>query len=55
MLWFILDFSNDQILNEFVVQLGQFDKTRHRFNYEFQLLCLDSSWFPFHLMMTFTQ
>jgi hypothetical protein len=51
---FILDFSSDTKLNDFAVQLGQFDQTSHLFNYEFQLLCLDASWFPFHLTLVFT-
>ena len=51
---FVLDFSSDTKLNDFAVQLGQFNQTRHLFHYEFQLLCLDASWFPFHLTLVFT-
>jgi hypothetical protein len=51
---FVLDFSSNTKLNDFAVQLGQFNQTRHLFNYEFQLLCLDASWFPFHLTLVFT-
>ena len=51
---FVLDFSNDNKLNDFAVQLGQFNQTRHLFRYEFQLLCLDASWFPFHFTLVFT-
>nr|WAK85051.1 hypothetical protein [Amicula sp. isolate GU52X-4 cfCalB7] len=51
---FILDFSSDSRLNDFAVQLGRFNQTRSLFNYVFQLLCLDASWFPFHLTLVFT-
>ena len=51
---FVLDFSSNTKLNDFAVQLGQFNQTRHLFHYEFQLLCLDASWFPFHLTLIFT-
>jgi hypothetical protein len=51
---FVLDFASDSKLNDFAVQLGQFDQTRHLFQYEFQLLCLDASWFPFHLTLVFS-
>ena len=51
---FVLDFSSDVQLNKFAVQLGQFKQTQSLFHYEFQLLCLDSSWFPFDLIFVFT-
>jgi hypothetical protein len=51
---FVLDFSSNTKLNDFAFQLGQFNQTRHLFHYEFQLLCLDASWFPFHLTLVFT-
>jgi hypothetical protein len=51
---FILDFQNDTQLNDFAVQLGQFKQTKELFHYEFQLLCLDSSWLPLHLALVFT-
>jgi len=52
---FVLDFSSDTKLNDFAVQLGQFNQTRHLFHYEFQLLCLDASWVPFHLTLVFNK
>ena len=51
---FILDFSSDTKLNDFAIQLGQFKQTKKLFHYVFQLVCLDSSWFPFHLALVFT-
>jgi len=51
---FILDFSSDTKLNDFTVQLGRFKQTKELFHYEFQLLCLDFSWLPFHLAFVFT-
>ena len=51
---FILDFSSDTKLNDFAVQLGRFKSTKELFYYEFQLLCLDASWFPFHFVFVFT-
>ena len=51
---FVLDFSSETKLNDFAIQLGQFNQTRHLFNYEFQLLCLDASWFLFQLTLVFT-
>jgi hypothetical protein len=51
---FILDFSSDTKLNDYAVQLGQFKQTKELFHYEFQLLCLDSSWLRLHLALVFT-
>ena len=51
---FILDFSSDIVLNDFAIQLGQFEQTKKLFHYVFQLVCLDYSWFPFHLALVFT-
>jgi hypothetical protein len=50
---FILDFSRDTELSPFAVQLIQFEKTKPLFHYVFQLLCLDSSWFPVHFNLVF--
>ena len=52
---FILDFSSDTELSDFSVQLGKFNQTKYLFNYVFQLLCLDASWFPFHFTFVFTK
>lgn len=51
---FILDFSSDNQLNDFAVQLGQFKQTTELFHYVFQLVCLDSSWLHLHLALVFT-
>jgi len=51
---FILDFSSDATLNDFSIQLGQFKQTKNLFSYVFQLLCLDASWLPLHLVLVFT-
>ena len=51
---FVLDFSSNTTLTDFAIQLGQFNQTRDLLHYEFQLIILDASWFPFHLTLVFT-
>jgi hypothetical protein len=51
---FVLDFSNIEQVNNFAVQLGQFNETVHLFNYLFQLFCLELSWLNPHLVLIFT-
>lgn len=51
---FTLDFSSDTKLTEFAIQLGQSVHTKELFQYEYQLLCLDTSWLDLHLAFVFT-
>jgi len=50
---FILDFSNDNQLNDLAVQLGRFKQTKWLFHYLVQMILLDSSWIHFHLVLVF--
>lgn len=50
---FILDFSNDNQLNDFAVQLGRFKETNWLFHYLAQMVLLDSSWIHIHLYLVF--
>ena len=50
---FILDFSNDNQLNDFAIQLGRFKETKWLFHYLAQMVLLDSSWIQIHLFLIF--
>ena len=50
---FSLDFTNDNQLSEFAVQLSKFKETRWLFHYLAQMLFLDSSWLHIHLSLVF--
>ena len=50
---FILDFSNDNQLHDFAIQLGRFKETKWLFHYLAQRVLLDSSWIHIHLYLVF--